>query len=242
MPIPIAFHRIQVAVGRGLVTHELTNATIFPRIDVYAWEHRLPLTQLHQLLTENIFSLSEMDSECTSQSPKRTIERLSIRIMLHHLFGKSIQLVYDKNGCPYLQGLKSNAPYISISHSAGLYALSLSPSRHGLDYEAWSEKAFRVRDKFLQDREQQILFEPFPGLFPPTLSIAQRATLLWSAKEAAYKYINAPSISLHSGISLYVKGNQPRLLARVEGQESHKHILIDLFADGSYAGAICQSA
>ncbi len=73
-------------------------------------------------------------------------------------------------------------PEISISHS-GEFALALAAeSSCGVDIQKANQSIFRVKERFCQEPEEELLL-PCTKDFDPLL----RLTLLWAAKEAAQK-------------------------------------------------------
>ena len=126
--------------------------------------------------------------------PKRLVERLSVRLMLHQMAPEAPTLEHLPSGAPYLP---DQEVHISISHTQGAYCLSLGETRHGIDLEKWGDKALRVRNMFIRDDEQP-LFEAMAS----TLIPEQIATLIWSAKESIYKLFDIPGLSLRDDIQL----------------------------------------
>ncbi|MCU0323514.1 MAG: 4'-phosphopantetheinyl transferase superfamily protein [Chitinophagaceae bacterium] len=74
--------------------------------------------------------------------------------------------------------------HFSISH-CGNYAAAIASSeqRVGIDIEIPTEKIFRIIHKFLNEEEKQLLNEQMSSS-----QLLQTATLLWSAKEAMFKW------------------------------------------------------
>ncbi|MBX9783821.1 MAG: 4'-phosphopantetheinyl transferase superfamily protein [Chitinophagaceae bacterium] len=74
--------------------------------------------------------------------------------------------------------------HFSISH-CGNYAAAIASSeqRVGIDIEHPTDKIFRIIHKFLNEEEKQLLNEPMSSS-----QLLQTATLLWSAKEAMFKW------------------------------------------------------
>lgn len=158
---------------------------------VYIWEHTFTKSELLELAHIHAPQLP-LDSYIQLKS-KRLIERLSVDLLLHQLLGYTKPLAHEKNGRPYLP--ESNLE-LSVSHSGNTYALSLSAYHHGFDIELWDTKALRVASKFLSSKEQTLLTHSLSN------SPAKAATLLWSAKEAAYKYFNINGLQLLKDMDL----------------------------------------
>lgn len=74
--------------------------------------------------------------------------------------------------------------HFSISH-CGDYAAAIASSeqRVGIDIEQPTDKIFRIIHKFLNEDEKQMLDEPMSSS-----QLLQKATLLWSIKEAMFKW------------------------------------------------------
>jgi phosphopantetheinyl transferase len=74
--------------------------------------------------------------------------------------------------------------HFSISH-CGNYAAAIASSeqRVGIDIEIPTEKIFRILHKFLNEEEKLLLNEQMS-----TAQLLQTATLLWSSKEAMFKW------------------------------------------------------
>lgn len=117
------------------------------------------------------------------QSAARRRERLAVRLLLALEDGPAARIAYDAEGRPALRS--AHAHLVSISHSRQFAALLLAPSPAlvrgiGVDIETWSDRAWRVRTKFLLPQEQTLL-SSLP--LPPQ----QAAVVLWTCKEAAFK-------------------------------------------------------
>ena len=117
------------------------------------------------------------------RSDTRQKEWLAARILLCHALrdpAAATALAYYPTGRPYLPGMRTG---ISISHSQGFVGLALSQCpRVGLDVEIRTSRAMRARQSFLSDKERQAFRTDKADIF----------TTLWSAKEAAYKWLDRP--------------------------------------------------
>lgn len=159
---------------------------------VVVWTHTLPLQELAQLVSGCEGDGATDGSEAPDGRAKRQKERMSTQILLDRLTGGKMMLHHEASGRPYLtrctetEGLTEET-YISISHTGSHYAIALSTTPIGIDIEQWGEKALRIGRKFLAPEEQATFLSPDfigeAGLVTP----ARCATLLWSAKEAAFK-------------------------------------------------------
>lgn len=68
----------------------------------------------------------------------------------------------------------------------------------------WGCKAYKVREHFLKPDEENLLAD----ISPKVGGKERAATLLWSAKEAAYKFLNDKHAYLLSDIHLYKVNNR----------------------------------
>jgi len=120
------------------------------------------------------------------KSDKRKQEWLSVRLLLQQIIGADAYIIYKENGTPVLNNSKYN---ISISHTTGYAAIILSENLNpGIDIEYHSERAWKLREKFLSEKELEI----FSG--EQSLIFHRKATLCWCAKETAFKALQQTSV------------------------------------------------
>lgn len=122
---------------------------------------------------KNIMTIEEIEKS-QSLSPKKRWEYIMIRQLLH-LYSPNSRIEYKENGEPFLD---NDVRYISISHSYPFAVLSISDAPIGVDVERISEKILRVRDKFINESENQWL---------EGKENKEILTAIWSMKEALYK-------------------------------------------------------
>lgn len=106
---------------------------------------------------------------------KRKKEWLMSRILLQIAVG-AVALKSRANGKPYLEG----QTYISISHSGELAGLYVCDHECGLDIQGTDEKLERIKRKYCHQDELMRA-----GWSSDELSYL---TIIWSAKEAVFKY------------------------------------------------------
>ena len=82
------------------------------------------------------------------------------------------------NGKPYLQ---NQSQYVSISHTKGYAAVSVSDKPTALDIELCSDRVLKVANRFVHPNEEAFV--------EPQLR-KEYLTLLWCAKETLYKYFD----------------------------------------------------
>lgn len=124
------------------------------------------------------------------KSHKRQKEWLGTRLLLQRIAGKEAQIAYEVTGAPIL---KNSSQHISISHSGTIVAIALSDHRIGLDIQEITDKALRLKSRFLSNEEMM--------MWSPNLDV-EGAVQLWCAKEAVYKYLSIPGTELIGGIVL----------------------------------------
>lgn len=145
-------------------------------------EYFLPRVPLHQDVTH----------------PYKHLQHLAGRYLLPVLFEDfplSEILVADTRK-PYLPGEKY---HFSISH-CGNYAAAIASSTHrvGIDIELVTPRIERISPKFLSDEEKEYLsqWELFDKLQ------LELTTLIWSAKEAVYKWYGLGGLDFKAHMQL----------------------------------------
>jgi len=143
---------------------------------VESWQDMLELFQNKALYANEVLSIN-------SDSRKR--EWLAVRLLIKSLSGEEIPVCYKENGTPFLA---DSQYHISITHTKGYAAVILSQYPHpGIDIEYWSERAWKLRTKYLSEAELELLDSMNQtGSNPSSLQTAL-ATICWCAKETAYK-------------------------------------------------------
>lgn len=147
---------------------------------IFVWRHHLSVENLAAMCEKENVGLEGKDL-CA----KRLTERLSSLFMIRKLLGPGVTLAHTPAGCPLLQG---SPLHISISHTDGIYAVSLAQARHGIDIERPTPRALRLRARFLNDDEMGISLGN-------GWTTENEATALWCAKEAAFKCFSSESIT-----------------------------------------------
>ena len=114
--------------------------------------------------------------------------------ILCDLFGSAAppEREHDATGRPFLPSAPEQS--VSISHAEGHAAVLLTPStlRPGVDIETCRPQIRAVASRYLTEGEWDLLEHS-----APSLSELQLRTLLWSAKETAFKIFGPPDASLH---------------------------------------------
>lgn len=140
------------------------------------------------------FFLDHVPVQRTITHPHKRLQHLAGRYLLKHLFPDfpHNEIVVADTRKPYL-------PYeqyhFSISH-CGNYAAAIVSNRQrvGIDIEIPSEKINRISRKFLNEQEHEhFISEDTPN---------NTLTVLWSAKEAIYKWWGWGSVNFSEHILL----------------------------------------
>lgn len=119
-------------------------------------------------------------------SSSRQAEREASLSLVREVFGPDATYTHEADGAPLLHPHHEGV-YISISHSRNMCVLATAHSPIGADIESPRVQLVRVADKFLSEREKQVL----------TGNLSARSLLpYWTAKEAVYKAARTPGLSL----------------------------------------------
>lgn len=130
--------------------------------------------------------------------PHKRLQHRAGRYLLRHLFADfplGLILVADTRK-PYLEG---EAFHFSVSH-CGDYAAAIASRmrRVGIDIELPSDKAQRIRSKFISAAEE-VCLDALPA---NEVSKIESATLVWSAKEAAFKWYGRGQVDFRNDMPL----------------------------------------
>lgn len=130
--------------------------------------------------TENLIEKAglttfEMNTLRFIKLEKRQREWLAARVLLR-IMGRGANLSALPNGKPMLD----SSAHISISHSMDLAGIVLAGSSIGMDIQSEDVKLLRIERKFTNDLERSFL--------PDNELRLTYLTLIWSAKEAIFKY------------------------------------------------------
>ena len=129
--------------------------------------------------------------------PHKRLQHLAGRYLLRYLFPdfpyELIRIADTRK--PFLE---NDAYHFSISHCGDYAAAIVSrEKRVGVDVELYSEKVERVRKKFVSSLEESVL----EG-FAPDNHYSKYLALLWSSKEAIFKWYGAGQIDFKKHMQL----------------------------------------
>lgn len=105
--------------------------------------------------------------------PENIRQWYASRYLLCQLFPGAIQMYRERK--PYLY----NGPEISFSHSEDMVALMLSSFKSGIDIQVVNEKLERIAPKFVNPSDLKAI---------PFSNSLQQLCVIWSIKEAVFKY------------------------------------------------------
>jgi phosphopantetheinyl transferase len=158
------------------------------------WKMTESIEELLSMFPDSLVEKARKHAEGI-KSEKRSIEWLSVRLMLYLLLNEEKIVHHHKDGRPYLT---DNSYKISISHTHNHAAILLHPIKNvGIDIEEISDRVYKVASKFISDDEY---IDPHQ----------ERIHLLlhWSAKETIFKLLEESEIDFkqHLHISKFLPG------------------------------------
>lgn len=154
------------------------------RIDLRVYRlDALYIEAIEQLSQDTLSSL-----KATYKNSKRQREKIASEYLIPQLLPHGVQLAYTPSGRPYLLGSEL---YISITHNEEYIAVALATESIGIDVEQESQQLVRVAPRFFNYEELRLAHVSKIPL-----------AVLWSAKEAIYKWANQPGLSPLQDISL----------------------------------------
>ena len=144
------------------------------------------------------FFLSHVPLKKEVTHPYKRLQHLAGRYLLPSLFDdfplKSIQIADTRK--PYLEDEQF---HFSISHSGNYAAAVVSKSRRvGIDIELVTSRILRIAPKFLNRHEEEYL-EDWQHLSSIYIELV---TILWSSKEAIYKWYGKGGVDFKNHIHL----------------------------------------
>ncbi len=152
---------------------------------------------LKKIVSEKNINLAIWEIEESLSDLKKTVPSLSIpkyttkrqkefiisRILLDHLSIKS-DITYNTYGAPRI-----DKKHISISHSNKLCVVIVSDKKVSVDVEEVTEKPLKLSSKFISSSKYEHLTK-------------DKATLIWCAKEAIYKWHEKGNINFILDINI----------------------------------------
>lgn len=164
-----------------------------PHLQVAVWQISEPLSFFEQ----QVYAARTIDH------PQVKLRHLAARYVLQQLHpGFSLSdLVVSDSGKP---GVADGSFDFSLTHCADHAAAIVSTAGPvGVDLEQSGDRIFRIRHKFLSDKEQDLLLTS-AGLtqLQEGIDAAQWLTRCWSAKESVYKWQGQSGIDFREQIRI----------------------------------------
>ncbi|MDR2937299.1 MAG: 4'-phosphopantetheinyl transferase superfamily protein [Rikenellaceae bacterium] len=142
------------------------------------------------------------------RNPRRRCEWLAWHVMVRELLGTKVETAYSSDNTPLL---KNHPGHISVSHTGDYVALYYSPLPCGIDLERTARDFSKAAPRFLSVAEKDVLCNEDPFSL----------SLVWCAKEAAYKLARRPALDFSADIFLKALDRESRtmLIALSDGTE-----------------------
>ena len=183
---------------------------------------------------EHIEGLPSGVALCLSHYPpverreRKASEEAAIGAMLRALLGEaqSFNRAHDATGRPFLPSKPEVS--MSLSHAESCAALLLTPSflRPGVDVETYRPQLYAVASRYLTEAE----WEKGCRLAPQLTELELR-TLLWSAKETAFKVFGPSDASLHNFVLKTLRPLEQTLCLRYPREETELVVHYELRPD-----------
>jgi phosphopantetheinyl transferase len=160
-----------------------------------------------QILETEQWFRSHLPDMTVPGHPKRRLQHLAGRFLLSQADAEFPfhDIRITDHGRPYLE---HGGMYFSISHSADMAAVILSRNHHvGVDLELITPRVLKVAPRFLGVTERQWINESIGSMDFTSVNLNHQAsmslcTLLWSAKEAAYKWLGIPGLDFATDLEI----------------------------------------
>ena len=150
-----------------------------------------------QIAEEKKFFLEKVPLQREITHPHKQLQHLSGRYLLQYLYPDFpyhlIEIADTRK--PFLQ---NEEYHFSISHSGDYAAVIISRyNRVGIDIELISAKAERIKNKFLDAEELEMVSSQWSMVSEQSL-----LTLFWSCKEAIFKWAGSNDVDFRKDIRL----------------------------------------
>lgn len=166
------------------------------------WKITEPYDELLSLLPDK----GEMYSDRLNsfKSEKRKMESLAVRVLLFTLLKEEKPISYLSSGKPYFPDASA---FLSMTHTKGYAAVIVSKTREvGIDIERRSNRVARIAHKFVGENEEWQ---------SDSTDRNTRLTMIWAAKEVAFKCMDKSDIDFIGHLKLRFNANdKPALSVR----------------------------
>lgn len=147
---------------------------------------------------EESFFLTHVPLQRTITHPHKRLQHLAGRYLLKYLFPDFPyeEILIADTRKPYLL---NEQYHFSISHCSNYAAAIVSPDhRVGIDIEKPSEKVTRIMHKFMHENDHIFM----SGSYLYNRSPLQLLTVMWSAKEALFKWYSLGEVDFKEHLQL----------------------------------------
>lgn len=156
--------------------------------DIKVGQNRLGLWRIDGSENDRITDWPDVFEQLSVRHPRTQLQRFASRLLLAEMLGEMPEVEKDKHGKPMLP---EHPLEISISHTEGYAAILLGTGPLGVDVQHYKPNVLKVRDRFLDEREQKMAQD------------IETTTLFWAAKEAIYKYNAKPALDFRHPITVH---------------------------------------
>ena len=160
----------------------IDDLNLFPKTRVVIWEINESLQDLKSKVVLSEYSLKLLYQKKSEIQKKQF---LAIRNIFKLLSIEDKEVKYDKAGKPIF----SQNKILSISHSGNYAAVIISNHHVGIDIEKISDKAMKIKDKFLHIELN------YPQELNNKISL-----VYWNIKESIYKSVGITGIDFKKNI------------------------------------------
>jgi phosphopantetheinyl transferase len=172
---------------------------------------------------EEDFFLQHVPLQREITHPHKRLQHLAGRYLLQYLFPDfpiSLIKIADTRK-PFLE---DEAYHFSISHCSDYAAAIVSKSnRVGVDIEVPTHKVEKIKHKFLNEEEWQPLYQYWLSEAGNGES-TELLTLLWSCKEAMFKWWGLGDVDFKTMLHLYILKETNGLQLNGTFEKGHMHI------------------
>ncbi len=145
------------------------------------------------------------------QNRYRSIEWLSVRVLLNEITGQNLSVVYNGRRKPFIL---DNIYNISIAHSRDLTSVILSKKKKvGIDLEYMTHRISNIESRFINENEVI------------TKDIARQRYHLyihWCAKEALFKICDSQDINFKKDLT--IEPFEPKENGYIKGRVNNKYM------------------
>lgn len=154
------------------------------------WLHEEELKKLHTFTYEKRYTEWLGGRICSKQCLHNYLKQQNAPDMPSK--HQQYKISSEESGRPFFAGAEDfdfSFPELSISHSKDFAAAMVSKTYCGIDIQYPAENLVRVKERFISDKEEDLLQETLPQL-----STLQHLTLLWAGKEAVKKMLSPEGV------------------------------------------------